>query len=95
MLKATTLSVWSRFRPVGAFLAFLGALAFTHSRVHHTASTAALEKGKAQGLTDYHNMCYNNGGFVVIDNKAVLCHKLAEIEAWVLDKQGNLVYNKK
>jgi hypothetical protein len=46
---------------------------------------AAFQHGVGVGLTTYHNMCYNNGGFIIIDGKAVICGKLAEIPKKELD----------
>jgi len=70
---------------LGAFLALLG-LSAGYLVGRHVGKTA----GIVEGLTDYHNMCYNNGpGFIIIDKRTVVCSpagKLSDAEWRVLDK---------
>lgn len=55
---------------LGVFLVLLG-VSFGVVGGHHLGKQA----GIAEGLTDYHNMCYNNGGFIMIEEHVVLCTK--------------------
>jgi len=56
------------------------------------------QEGIAEGLTNYHQMCYTNGpGFIIIGGAIVLCGpggKLSEPEKKELDKGVKTWYHK-
>ncbi len=73
-------SMWKN-RLLGAFLALLVALPASWF-VHKQALNAGIE----EGLTTYHRWCYTIGGFVLIDDAAVMCTRAGKKDEQPLDK---------
>lgn len=78
---ATTLARWSKYPAYGRSKALLASLlvAFYGWCTYQYAFSAGTKVGAAAGLTAYHEMCYNNGGFVAIEEKVVVCMPLTSL----------------
>jgi len=77
MAEATTPKGEWKYSLLGAFLALLAVLT-TSTLSYWSGVEDGKKKGKEEGLTEYHSMCYNvREGFVLIDNKAVFCGRIS------------------